>query len=54
MDLRADAATVALTVTDNGIGIAEAGRRSGLTNQRERAILAGALPPPGHPSAAPC
>jgi signal transduction histidine kinase len=33
VDLRADAATVALTVTDNGIGIAEAGRRSGLTNQ---------------------
>jgi signal transduction histidine kinase len=37
VDLAADATTVTLTVTDNGIGIPANGRRSGLTNQRERA-----------------
>jgi two-component system, NarL family, sensor histidine kinase DevS len=33
----ADTAIVTLTVTDDGVGIPEGGRRSGLANQRERA-----------------
>ncbi|HEU5355088.1 MAG TPA: GAF domain-containing protein [Actinocrinis sp.] len=37
VDLAADGAWVALTVTDDGVGIAPGGRRSGLTNLRERA-----------------
>ncbi|HXR69717.1 sensor histidine kinase, partial [Actinocrinis sp.] len=37
VDLAADGAWVALTVSDDGVGIAPGGRRSGLTNLRERA-----------------
>ncbi len=49
--LDADSASVTLTVTDDGVGIARGGRRSGLANMRERAEqLGGALsvqPGPG-------
>jgi signal transduction histidine kinase len=37
VELAADGASVALTVTDDGVGIAPGGRRSGLANLRERA-----------------
>ncbi|HEU5426637.1 MAG TPA: GAF domain-containing sensor histidine kinase [Actinocrinis sp.] len=37
VDLAADGVSVALTVADDGVGIAPGGRRSGLTNLRERA-----------------
>ncbi len=37
VDLTVDGASVALTVTDNGVGIAPGTRRSGLANLRERA-----------------
>ena len=33
--------TLALSVTDNGIGLPEAGRRSGLRNMKERALALG-------------
>jgi signal transduction histidine kinase len=41
VDVEADGAQVALTVTDDGIGIAASGRRSGLTNLLERAVQLG-------------
>jgi signal transduction histidine kinase len=37
VDLAADGAAVTLTVTDDGVGIPDGGRRSGLENLRERA-----------------
>ncbi len=37
VDLAADGGSVALTVTDDGVGITTGGRRSGLENLRERA-----------------
>ncbi|HEV2344676.1 MAG TPA: GAF domain-containing sensor histidine kinase [Actinocrinis sp.] len=37
VDLAADGSSVALTVTDDGVGIKAGGRRSGLENLRERA-----------------
>jgi signal transduction histidine kinase len=41
VDLAADSSTVMLTVTDDGIGIPDAGRRSGLANLDERAAQLG-------------
>ncbi len=41
VDLTADAAAVALRVTDDGVGIPDSGRRSGLSNLRERAVQLG-------------
>jgi len=37
VNLSADARAITLTVTDNGVGMPEGGRRSGLANLRERA-----------------
>jgi signal transduction histidine kinase len=37
VDVSAEARAITLTVTDNGAGMPEGGRRSGLTNLRERA-----------------
>jgi signal transduction histidine kinase len=37
VDVAADGASVTLTVTDDGVGIPDGGRRSGLANLRERA-----------------
>jgi signal transduction histidine kinase len=39
--LAADGVAVTLTVTDDGVGIAPGGRRSGLANQSERAVQLG-------------
>jgi signal transduction histidine kinase len=43
VELAADAATVTVTVADNGAGLPVGGQRSGLENMRERAEQLGGM-----------